>query len=156
MRTMDLTNMFALGVKQGGTALAGEQSRLVRALLLQYHKLSSPALKPCLDVYWEEAGTGEARIYKSCLWHALISRYIETDAEWRDMLSREFACKSESRLQRISKWRRDQASVRFYSRGLFFTFMRWNPSRASIKYPGNQPFPKGTSIAPTPRNLESC
>eukprot|EP00752_Nemacystus_decipiens_P007651 g6840.t1 len=38
-------------------------------------------------------------------------RYIETDTEWRDVLSREFACKSEERLQRISKWLRDQLAV---------------------------------------------
>ena len=51
------------------------------------------------------------------------------------MLSREFACKSEGRLQRISKWRRDQASTLLpFERRELLTFMRRSPSRASRSY----------------------
>lgn len=40
--------------------------------------------------------------------HALPFRYIETDSEWRDVVGRQFASKSEARLHHMSKWIRDQ------------------------------------------------
>lgn len=39
-------------------------------------------------------------------------RYIETEAEWRDVISRQFAANSEGRLHKISRWCRDQVSTR--------------------------------------------
>ncbi|CBN79756.1 conserved unknown protein [Ectocarpus siliculosus] len=38
-------------------------------------------------------------------------RYIETDSEWRDVIGRQFASKSEARLHHISKWIRDQLAT---------------------------------------------
>ncbi|CAM9152661.1 unnamed protein product, partial [Ectocarpus sp. 13 AM-2016] len=38
-------------------------------------------------------------------------RYIETDSEWRDVIGRQFASKSEARLHHVSKWIRDQLAT---------------------------------------------
>ncbi|CAM9176650.1 unnamed protein product [Discosporangium mesarthrocarpum] len=52
---------------------------------------------------WTEAGVA-APIEKPI-------RYIETEAEWKDILSREFASKGEKRLRRISHWRKEQLTA---------------------------------------------
>ncbi|CAN0023315.1 unnamed protein product, partial [Scytosiphon promiscuus] len=38
-------------------------------------------------------------------------RFIETDAEWQNILGREFACRSEERLYKISKWHREKLAA---------------------------------------------